>query len=212
MSSMICSALPVKGRRAVPDTGELGSYTGALNEIVSANGSRPAASASRRSRSSEAFSSAGVNGTAGFAPTGCHPSPRRAARRIAGRLWPPTQIGGCGFCTGNGRHWIKIRLVGVRSTRCAVGARLRLEIDDGAGRRSIYRHVGTGGSFGGNPLRQEIGLADAARIAVLEVLWPATGETQRLEDIAADRMIEVTEGVQDYRTVPLRVFSFASGG
>ena len=29
--------------------------------------------------------------------------------RIAGRLWPPTQIGGCGFCTGSGRHWRSLK-------------------------------------------------------------------------------------------------------
>jgi len=36
-----------------------------------------------------------------------------------------------------------------------------------------------GGSFGGNPMRQEIGLGKAKRVAWLEVLWPATGEKQQ---------------------------------
>ena len=39
----------------------------------------------------------GDSGTAALAPTGCQPSPRRAARRRAALLWPPTQIGGWGF-------------------------------------------------------------------------------------------------------------------
>jgi len=34
----------------------------------------------------------------------CHPSPSRAARRMAAGLSPPTQIGTCGFCTGLGAN------------------------------------------------------------------------------------------------------------
>ena len=44
--------------------------------------------------------------------------------------------------------------------------------------RSIYRQVGSGGSFGGSPLRQTIGLGRAERIERVEVLWPRTGATQ----------------------------------
>ena len=36
-------------------------------------------------------------------------------------------------------------------------------------------HVGSGGSFGGYPMRQEIGLGEARRVSWLEVLWPVTG-------------------------------------
>ena len=51
--------------------------------------------------------SAGRRGTAGLAPTGCQPSPRRAARRRAALLCPPIQMGGWGFCSGCGRHRIE---------------------------------------------------------------------------------------------------------
>ena len=37
-------------------------------------------------------------------PMGIQPSPSVAARRIAALVWPPTQMGGCGFCTGLGRN------------------------------------------------------------------------------------------------------------
>ena len=57
---------------------------------------RPAASTAAR-RASRLFSiSCGVFDVA------CHPSPRVATRRKAPGLSPPTQIGGCGFCTGFG--------------------------------------------------------------------------------------------------------------
>ena len=60
---------------------------------------------------------------------------------------------------GFGNHWITIALEGVRSNRSAIGARIRaVVVDEQSGRRrSIYRHVNSGGSFGGNPLRQTLG-------------------------------------------------------
>src|SRR5262249_58382940 len=71
--------------------------------MVRRDGSRPSASVRRRSSSRLTASSEGRSGTAGFAPTGCQPSPRRATRRRATWLWPPTQIGGGGaFPRGGG--------------------------------------------------------------------------------------------------------------
>jgi hypothetical protein len=68
----------------------------------------------------------------------------------------------------------------VRSNRAAIGARIKVDVEAKGGRRSIFRTVSSGGSFGGSPLRQQIGLGDATRIASVEILWPATGQTQRL--------------------------------
>ena len=58
----------------------------------------------------------------------------------------------------------------------------------------IHRTVGSGGSFGGNPLRQEIGLGKAKRVAWLEVLWPATGETQRVTGLRPGHRYRIREG------------------
>src|SRR6185312_11398631 len=54
---------------------------------------------------------------------------------------------------GHGRHWLKVRLVGTRTNRSALGARIRVELkgSDGAS-RAIYRVIGNNGSFGGNSL------------------------------------------------------------
>ncbi len=80
-------------------------------------------------------------------------------------------------------------------------------IDDGR-RRSIYKHVNSGGSFGAAPLRQTIGLGRATRIERLEVFWPATGRTQVFEDVATDRFLRIVEDrdvieVIELRSVPL---------
>ena len=119
---------------------------------------------------------------------------------------------------GFGNHWITVRLEGVRSNRSAIGARIRAVVvdgdaggdADGGGRRSIYRHVSSGGSFGGNPLRQTLGLGRASRIEQLDVFWPATGVTQTFADVPVDRAIHIVEGEQDYSTLELSTLRFAS--
>jgi hypothetical protein len=109
---------------------------------------------------------------------------------------------------GSSNHWIKVRLVGTRSNRSAIGARLRLDIVEGGKPRSIYRHVTTGASFGSHPLRREIGLGSAERVAALEVYWPTSELTQRFENLPVDCMIEIVEGQESYRLVPLPVAPF----
>jgi hypothetical protein len=109
---------------------------------------------------------------------------------------------------GFGNHWIKIKLVGTRSNRSAIGVRLRLDFVEGKKRRTIHRWVNTGGSFGSNPLRREIGLGRAERLEQIEVYWPTSDRTQRFRDVPVDRMIEITEDVDSYRTIPLKAASF----
>ena len=73
-------------------------------------------------------------------------------------------------------------------------ARIRLGITEDGVQRSVFRHVNSGGSFGANPLRQEIGLGAATSIDLLEVFWPKTGLTQTFHDLAVDQTLEITEG------------------
>ena len=107
---------------------------------------------------------------------------------------------------GFGHHWLSIQLVGVRSNRSAVGARIRAEIVEDGKRRSIYRWVNTGGSFGCNPLRQTLGLGTASRVEVLEVFWPTTGLTQTFREVAPDRLLTITEGSDRIDVVVLKSY------
>ncbi len=94
-----------------------------------------------------------------------------------------------------GRHWLKVRLVGTRTNRSALGARIRVDVASPGGQtRSIYRTVGNNSSFGGNSLTEHIGLLDATRVAKLTVSWPTSRTTQTFQDLPADRSIEITEG------------------
>jgi hypothetical protein len=94
---------------------------------------------------------------------------------------------------GRGNHWLRLELEGVRSNRSAIGARIKVELKSASGIRHLYRTVGSGGSFGCSPLRAEIGLKDAESITSIEVLWPATGQVQRLTGLVRNRGYRVRE-------------------
>ena len=108
---------------------------------------------------------------------------------------------------GFGNHWITINLVGVQSNRSAIGARIHAQVVEDGTRRSVYRHVNSGGSFGGNPLRQTVGLGKASEIERLEIFWPTTGLTQTFSDIPVDRAIQIVEGDASYTTLELETLT-----
>ncbi len=98
---------------------------------------------------------------------------------------------------GHGRRWLTLELIGRHSNRFGVGARVTVEVESSGGPRFIHRWVGTGGSFGGSPLRQEIGLGDAEEIRRLEVYWPASATRQVFTAVAMDRAYRLVEGEGD---------------
>jgi hypothetical protein len=99
---------------------------------------------------------------------------------------------------GQGNHWLTVKLRGQKTNRAAVGARIKA-VTDGDKPLTIYRHVSSGSSFGANPFQQTLGLAQAKRVAQLEIHWPTSGTTQIFHDIAVDQAIEVTEFATEYR-------------
>jgi hypothetical protein len=104
---------------------------------------------------------------------------------------------------GHGHHWLKVKLVGVKSNRAGLGARIKAVVRPAEGKpRAIYRTVGNNGSFGGNSLVESIGLLDATRVAELEVFWPTSRTTQTFRDVAADQAIEITEGIDTVKPLP----------
>jgi hypothetical protein len=104
---------------------------------------------------------------------------------------------------GMGNHWLTVRLVGRASARCAIGARIGVTVRDGSAPRRIFRHVDQGSSFGGNPLRQTIGLGRAPQIERVEIVWPRTGAVQVLEGVPIDTAIRVVEGEAGFTKLEL---------
>ncbi len=97
---------------------------------------------------------------------------------------------------GNSNNSITLTLQGVRSNRCAFGARIDVAVRESASTpvRHIFRTVGFGSSFGGNPLRQHIGVGAASRVQAITVTWPASGIVDRLQNVPVDRSYTLQEG------------------
>jgi hypothetical protein len=99
---------------------------------------------------------------------------------------------------GQGNHSLTVKLVGKKTNRAAIGARIKL-VTAGDRPLTLYRHISSGSSWGANPLQQTIGLGKATTVATLEIHWPTSGTTQVFHDIPADRAIEVTEFATEFR-------------
>jgi ASPIC and UnbV/FG-GAP-like repeat len=103
---------------------------------------------------------------------------------------------------GHGNDWIGVKLVGVKSNRSGIGARITVTVEnEGRGTRSIYRSVGSGGSFGASPLEQHIGLGASARIVGLEIFWPASNTRQHFATVAKNQVIEISELATGFKTL-----------
>lgn len=113
---------------------------------------------------------------------------------------------------GHGNNWLKLQLVGESTNRMALGARIKVVVQTSSGERAIYRHVGSGGSFGASSFRQEIGLGNAASVTRLEVFWPVSGRTQIFGDLRLNECYRIREGVGEAQAVTLVGFELPVRG
>jgi hypothetical protein len=87
-------------------------------------------------------------------------------------------------------HWLIVDTVGTRSNRDGIGATIRLTTDSG---KEQHAMVTTGASYlSSNDKRVHFGLGTSKVVKLLEITWPS-GKTQRLKDLAADRILTVRE-------------------
>ncbi|MGV3483248.1 MAG: CRTAC1 family protein, partial [Planctomycetaceae bacterium] len=111
---------------------------------------------------------------------------------------------------GHNNSWLTIKLVGTKTNRAAIGARIKV-LTQGPEPQTIHRHVSTGSSFGANPLQQTIGLGKAEKIAELEITWPTSGTTQTFHDIDVNQAISITEFENTYVELDWPPISAAAG-
>jgi hypothetical protein len=92
-----------------------------------------------------------------------------------------------------GRAWTLLKLVGTRSNRSAIGARVRIT----AGGATLVREVQGGGSYyAQNDFRVHAGLGDATRIDRVNVRWP-NGAEEVWRDVAVRKPVTLVEGKGD---------------
>jgi len=100
---------------------------------------------------------------------------------------------------GHDNDWIALKLVGTKTNRAAIGAKIKVTVQNDNGEvRSIYRTVGSGASFGASPLEQHIGLGHAATIKSVEVFWPVSGTHQTFTSVAKNQFLEIKELTNEY--------------
>ena len=92
--------------------------------------------------------------------------------------------------TGARNNWITLKLVGVKSNRDGIGAKVTLRIGDSV----IYREVSGGCGFGStNSLSLEIGLGTHTKVDTLEIVWPS-GQVDTHRNLSINQKLIVTEG------------------
>jgi len=92
-------------------------------------------------------------------------------------------------------HWLKIKLTGVQSNRSAIGARVTTRY---GGKIQAQEVLGQSSYLSVNDSRLHFGLG-AAEVADVEIRWPL-GRVEKLDKVAADRLIWVKEGSGIVRT------------
>jgi len=91
---------------------------------------------------------------------------------------------------GNRHHWLALQLIGTRSNRDGIGARVRTTTD---GAPPQFFTVTTAGSYqSASDKRLLVGLGDATVVRSIEVRWPS-GTVQQLRDVKANQTVTVKE-------------------
>jgi hypothetical protein len=109
------------------------------------------------------------------------------------------------------RNWIKVRLVGTKSNRSSIGARITVTAQtntqkvSGVGKQPLRQieEVRSGGSYySQNDLRIHFGLDGAAKADLVEIAWPS-GTTDLLHDLAANHLYVIQEGGKILKSVAM---------
>lgn len=113
----------------------------------------------------------------------------------------------------NDNNWITLQLEGTKTNKAAIGAKVTLKFKENGVERMVFREVNSGGSFGSNPLRREIGIGQATEIDEVAIFWPGSGATQVLKKVKPNQFLKIREGENQPTVLPARpvVFKRADG-
>jgi tetratricopeptide (TPR) repeat protein len=105
-------------------------------------------------------------------------------------------------------NWISLKLEGVKANKAAIGSRIKVTFTENGVKRSVYKDVNSGGSFGSSPLRQEIGIGQARSIDEIEIKWAGSQTVQRFKNIAPNQFLRITEGNAHAELIYLKRLSY----
>jgi hypothetical protein len=90
-----------------------------------------------------------------------------------------------------GNHWLNLKLVGVKSNRTGLGARV---VVHSGGRRQAQAVLSQTSYYSHDDLRLHFGLEAKTKADLVEIFWPS-GQVDSLQDVTANQWIEVKEGL-----------------
>ncbi len=92
----------------------------------------------------------------------------------------------------NGEHgsWLSLKLVGTKSNRDAIGARVTVNAE---GHQQLQEVRSGGGYISQSDFRLHFGLGKATKAEIVEVKWPS-GLRQVFHDVDADKFYQIQEG------------------
>jgi hypothetical protein len=89
-----------------------------------------------------------------------------------------------------GNHWLVLNLIGHKSARDAIGAKVKLTTASG---RVLYNHVAISvGFMSSSEKRVHFGLGPETKINSVDIHWPS-GIEQTLRNVVADQFLTVDE-------------------
>jgi hypothetical protein len=90
--------------------------------------------------------------------------------------------------SGNG-HWLKVKLIGTKSNRSAIGARVSVRY---GGKLQTQEVLSQASFYSANDLRLHFGLGPVEKVD-LDIRWPNSGN-ERISSVPTDRLIVIREG------------------
>ena len=92
---------------------------------------------------------------------------------------------------GNTNNWIKIKLIGTKCNRTAIGARVRVV----TGKHAQMDEVHSGTSvMSQSDLRLHFGRGENKMVDLIEVRWPTTQQVEKFTKVEANRILTIKEG------------------
>jgi hypothetical protein len=91
---------------------------------------------------------------------------------------------------GNRNHWIKLKLIGTKSNRNGIGAKITVKSKSGTQTRTIK----SGSSYcSQSELSELIGLGNDSQVDTIQVVWPS-GTIDELANVKPNQLLIITEG------------------
>jgi len=108
----------------------------------------------------------------------------------------------------NNNNWISLKLEGTKANKAGIGSHIKVSFTENGAKRSVYKDVNSGGSFGSSPLRQEIGIGQAKLIDDIEIKWAGSQTVQHFKNIAPNQFLHLTEGQSNAEVIHLKKLTF----